>query len=86
MEAYELMGEEEYDQSREKLKTAKAEVVLAHKAQTNVIQGEARGEEHEFSLLFAHAQDTLMTVMSEANIANKLVGVFEKMSQKINQR
>jgi cellobiose-specific phosphotransferase system component IIA len=86
MESYELMGEEQFEASRQKLKDAKQEIVLAHKAQTEVIQGEARGEEHDFSLLFAHAQDTLMTVMSESNIANKLVGVFEKMSQKINQK
>lgn len=84
MEAYELMGEEAFDHSREKLKEAKEEFVLAHKSQTEVIQGEARGESHDFSLLFAHAQDTLMTVMSESNIANKLVTIFEKMSQKIN--
>ena len=31
--------------------------------------GENQGEKQEYTLLFAHAQDTLMTIYSEINIA-----------------
>ena len=39
--------------------------------------GDARGEEREYSLLFAHAQDTLMTIYSEINIAKQLLKIFK---------
>ncbi|SHE63960.1 PTS system, cellobiose-specific IIA component [Seinonella peptonophila] len=84
MESFQCMGEEQFTEAREKLKEAKQETLLAHKAQTETIQSEAQGNKHEFSLLFAHAQDTLMTIMSEWNIANQLVKVFEQMSKRIN--
>ena len=47
------------------------------------IQGETRGEESEYSLLFAHAQDTLMTIYSEINIAKQLLKIFKSYDARI---
>lgn len=82
MDAFEKMGNKEFDEVRELLKLAKIEILAAHKAQTETIQAEASGTQHEFSLLFSHAQDTLMTISSEWNIANQLVSVVEKLTEK----
>lgn len=63
--------------AKKKLKEAQAEIIEAHKVQTDAIQGETRGEKTEYTLLFAHAQDTLMTIYSEINIAKQLIGIFD---------
>ena len=56
--------------------------VLAHKAQTEIIQNEASGESYEFSLLFAHAQDTLMTIHSELRMAKEMVDILKIIEEK----
>ena len=48
-------------------------------AQTEVIQGQVSGEDVEYSLLFIHAQDTIMTINSELRIISKLLPLFENM-------
>lgn len=55
------------DAAREKLKEG-------HQAQTDIVQGEAGGEQQRYSVLFTHAQDILMTAMSEESLARQLVG------------
>lgn len=69
--------------AKEKLDTAQKCMQKAHAFQTNIIQGEARGEEYEFSLLFHHAQDTLMTIYSELNIAKKLLELFDSLNDRL---
>jgi len=59
---------------------------LAHVSQTEVIQNETRGKSYEPCLLFAHAQDTLMTIMSEYNLAKQLIEFFEIMNRKIENK
>lgn len=61
---------------------AEKEIVLAHKAQTDVIQAEADGEKYEYSLLFNHAQDTLMTINSEVRMAKELIAILRIISEK----
>lgn len=65
------------------LNQAHEEIILAHQSQTSVVQNEARGERYEYSLLFNHAQDTLMTVMSELNMARSLIEFAELLNNKI---
>lgn len=72
----------DFNNAEEKFNKAKEHLKVAHQTQTETIQGEARGEAISFSLLFAHAQDTLMTVMSEKNVAVNLL----KLSKSIDQR
>ena len=79
-EAIEFARNGHFDQAKEALKEAHNEIVKAHRSQTNVIQAEMGGEKHEHSLLFAHAQDTLMTIASEVKLMSIFVELFEKMS------
>lgn len=71
----------EFDKAKIKLDEAQKKITEAHRIQTDAIQDEARGEKKEYSLLFAHAQDTLMTVYSEINIGKQLLKIFRNYSQ-----
>jgi len=81
--AYEAIADQDFAKAREVLAQAKADITLAHKAQTQLIQAEARGVRHDASLLFNHAQDTLMTVNSEWVTATNLLGVFQALVTRI---
>ena len=41
------------------------------------IQAEMRGEETKISLLFIHAQDTIMTITSEINMATEMLEMYK---------
>lgn len=49
----------------------------AHLAQTEIIQNEIRGRSYAPCLLFTHAQDTLMTIMSEIKLAEEIIDMFQ---------
>ncbi|GIN64127.1 PTS lactose transporter subunit IIA [Robertmurraya siralis] len=66
------------------LATATKKITAAHKTQTNQIQDETRGKKSEYSLLFAHAQDTLMTINSEILLTKSLLNVFNAYEQRIS--
>jgi PTS system cellobiose-specific IIA component len=70
-------------EAKEKLNNAQEYIKNAHSLQTGIIQGEARGEKYEYSLLFNHAQDTLMTIYSELNIAKQLLGIFDSINDRL---
>ena len=72
-EALDAISAFDFETAEAKLKVSHEKITAAHKVQTDAIQGETRGEESEYSLLFAHAQDTLMTIYSEINIAKQLL-------------
>lgn len=57
----------------------------AHILQTKVIQSEAKGEDFEFSLLFSHAQDTLMTIVSEHLLMESLFKLYSKIDERMSR-
>lgn len=65
------------------MQEAEEAITLAHKAQTDIIQDEASGGHYEFSLLFAHAQDTLMTVNSELRMAVEMISILKIINDKM---
>lgn len=58
------------------------ELIQAHRAQTDVIQTTIEEENLPFSLLFSHAQDTLMTIVSEYNIAKHLGKLYKVVMER----
>lgn len=82
-EALDYLAEGLYTEARNALEKARVDITLAHQAQTIIIQAESRGEKQETTLLFAHAQDTLMTVMSEINLIEKLLIVFKRLEERM---
>lgn len=65
-----------------KLAEAKSSITEAHNGQTDVIQAEMRGEETKISLLFIHAQDTIMTITSEINMAEEMLEMYKLIHDK----
>ena len=83
-EALEAVAAADFEKAEEKMKIAHEKITLAHVVQTDEIQGEVRGEKKEYSLLFSHAQDTMMTINSEINITKQLIHVFKGYEERIS--
>lgn len=81
--ALDAIAKADFAAAEEHMKEANKEISEAHKIQTDAIQGEVRGEESEYSLLFAHAQDTLMTIYSEINLAKQMLKIFKAYEERI---
>ncbi len=76
--ASQAMGEivkNNFEEAKALLKEAEKVQTKAHVTQTEMIQGDIRGgdEAMEYSVLFAHAQDTLMTIQVEINMTKNMM-------------
>ena len=67
--------------AQENLKQAEAEIGVAHRTQADLIQQEAQGDHVQVSLLLVHAQDHLMTAMSEKNLIENMVEMHKTIAQ-----
>ena len=78
-----IEGEGEADTHRidQKWKEAKAEITEAHKLQTDMIQATIEEDELQTTLLFTHAQDTLMTIYAEMDLAEHLLRLMVKVNR-----
>jgi len=81
--AYEALAAGDRVSATAELAAARDEIKQAHQAQTEVIQAEAAGARHTPTLLFGHAQDTLMTVNSEVITAGNLFAVLEAVDRRL---
>jgi PTS system cellobiose-specific IIA component len=57
------------------------DIKQAHNTQTSLISAEAAGNGPKLSLLFIHAQDTLMTIMSEINMTKSMIKMYRKIQE-----
>lgn len=77
----------QFEEARVHLEEAKKHISTAHNAQTDTIQAEMGGEESlPPCLLFNHAQDTLMTTMTEVNLTGRLITIFERFYNKMEEK
>lgn len=67
--------------ANESIQQAKESVNEAHHAQTEMIQGEIRGEKTPLNLLMVHAQDHLMTSLLCIDLAVEFVELYEKINK-----
>ncbi|MQS76579.1 PTS lactose/cellobiose transporter subunit IIA [Companilactobacillus halodurans] len=81
MQSMDLLGDCDYQKAQDLMKQAHEKLVKAHQLQTDRLRDEADGETLEYSVLFTHAQDTMMTVNTEYNLVKHLISVFEKRDQ-----
>ena len=84
MQALTAISTANFDLADEKLKEANEKITEAHRVQTDTIQAETSGKNTEYTVLFAHAQDTLMTIYSEINIAKQLIKIFKSYEKRIS--
>lgn len=72
-EALRKVNEGKYDAADEEMKKANEALEVAHNFQTSFIQKEANGEKVDIGVLFVHAQDHLMTAISEKNLIEQII-------------
>ncbi len=77
------IADAEMEEAKKLLAEAEVKIAEAHHIQTDAIQSAVRGEAFEYNVLFAHAQDTLMTVYSEINIAKQMIKIFESWENRL---
>ena len=77
-----MAGDQEKYESM--MEEAKGKMKEAHAAQTSVLQETIADPDAKPNILFTHAQDTLMTVMSEINTAKHIAKLYEKVVEMIN--
>lgn len=91
--AMDCIAKGDFDQAKALLKEADKVQAAAHNIQTDMIQGDIRGgdEKMGYYVLFAHAQDTLMTIQVEINMTKsmlKLARAYQErlaaLEQKVN--
>lgn len=79
--AYEALdAAEDFDFKRagELIRQAEQELGKAHQVQTQLIQAELNGNLPEKTLLLIHAQDHLMTAMSEQKLIERMIGIIKR--------
>lgn len=77
--AFQSAGEKENSaQVKELLKEAREKITEAHKLQTKVLQDTVMNESQCLTMLFIHAQDTLMTIHSELFMAENVLALYEQ--------
>ena len=67
------VNEGEYEECDKEIQLSNEALSKAHDAQTEMLQKEAAGEKVDLSLLFIHAQDHLMTAISEKNLIEQII-------------
>ncbi|WP_163101486.1 PTS lactose/cellobiose transporter subunit IIA [Peribacillus alkalitolerans] len=78
-EALNAAENNDFDKAEELMKEGSAELNKAHNMQTKLIQFEINGGSMEKTLLLIHAQDHLMTTISEQSLIERMI----KMNKKI---
>ena len=68
----------EFNEAKSLLKEAEESSLLAHKAQTELLQAEANGEKLDYSIIMVHAQDHLMTSMLAKELIEEMVKMYEE--------
>lgn len=58
----------------------------AHDAQTEVIQSEAAGTKYDNSFIFNHAQDTMMTAMTQCNLTKEIIELYKILYEEIHKK
>lgn len=71
--------------AEQKMAEARAAIEESHRLQTEAVQQEAAGDRPEYSMLFTHAQDTLMTINSEYHMAQKMIAMYQAIAAKLEQ-
>lgn len=78
--ALEKLASFDFDAVEVSLAAADQKILLAHNAQTDLIQRQAGGEKFDYSLLFVHAQDTLMTIDAELHLLKRLLPTLKALA------
>lgn len=77
-EALDAAEDFDFKRAGELIRQAGQELGKAHQVQTQLIQAELSGNLPEKTLLLIHAQDHLMTAMSEQKLIERMIGIIKR--------
>ncbi len=69
----------DYAEAAAQLEESQRALGAAHTAQTKLLTGEAQGVGMTPSLLLVHAQDQLMTAMTERSLISELIDLYKRL-------
>lgn len=78
-DAIKAASENDFIKAGKLMKEAEENINKAHESQTVIIQNEMAGETYEPCILFTHAQDTLMTIMSELKFGKEIIALYHRI-------
>ena len=78
--AIEAAREFEFEEAENLVAEAEEDLRTAHQTQTDLIQGEARGEKMELNLIMVHAQDHLTTAMIMVDQAREFINLYKMIN------
>lgn len=81
-EAFEMMRNNKFKDSTDKLDEANEELLLAHQSQTNLMRQYSSGENINIDIIMVHAQDHLMTTMTLREVALEMLYLYKKLEDK----
>jgi PTS system cellobiose-specific IIA component len=82
-QGFKAVLEGRFEEAGTKLEEARKKLAEAHGLQAEIVQSEGEGKKHEHTLLFIHAQHTLMAVFSEINMLRQLKPIIERYEGRI---
>ena len=65
------------EQSESLIHQAEADLAVAHDIHFQLVQKEANGEKVEFSMLFMHSEDHLMSTITMKELTTELLEIFK---------
>jgi cellobiose PTS system EIIA component len=81
MEALFDAKERNFALAEEKLAESKRFFVEGHKIHTSLIQKEASGEKVEFSMIFMHAEDQLMSTETISELVKEIIEMYKRFDK-----
>ncbi|WP_162011745.1 PTS cellobiose transporter subunit IIA [Streptococcus sp. S784/96/1] len=78
-EGFDAMRAGDFELAAQRLDEANEELLLAHKAQTHLLQEYASGTEIKIEIIMVHAQDHLMTTMTLREVALEMLELHKKI-------
>lgn len=69
----------DFDEAEVFMKSGNEDLLNAHRAQTELLNAEMRGEEIPMGILVVHAQDHFMHAMTYKQTAADLIQIYRKM-------
>ena len=80
-EALHKAREGKYEEAKILLKESEESSLLAHNAQTELLQAEANGDNSNYSIIMVHAQDHLMTSILAKELIEEMVTMYKELKK-----
>ena len=85
LEALNAAKDSEFDKAEQLVEEANECIANAHKAQTNLLAQEAKGEDIAYSITMIHGQDHLMTTLLLKDLMKHLIELYKKELTPMNK-